>query len=49
MFKMGLHDPFGYLNTNYDQKKGRDHSRPLKVENCLDLLACKWHATYHWK
>jgi hypothetical protein len=23
--------------------------RPLKIENCLDFLACRWHATYHWK
>jgi hypothetical protein len=23
--------------------------KPLKVKNCLDLLACKWHATYRWK
>ncbi len=24
MSKMGLHDPFGYLNTSYDQKKGQE-------------------------
>jgi hypothetical protein len=23
--------------------------RPLKVENYLDSLMCKWHATYRWK
>jgi hypothetical protein len=24
-------------------------SRPLKVRNQPDSLACRWHATYHWK
>jgi hypothetical protein len=24
-------------------------SRPLKVKNHLDFLACRWHATYRWK
>jgi hypothetical protein len=24
-------------------------SRPLKVRNRLDFLACRWHATYCWK
>jgi hypothetical protein len=42
------------LNTNYCQKKGQKSnwqfdSRPLKVENCPDFLACRWHATYHSK
>jgi len=41
-------------NTSYDQKKGRESnwqfdSRPLKVENRPNFLACKWRATYHWK
>jgi hypothetical protein len=41
-------------NTSYGQKKGREsnwqfNSRPLKVGNRPDFLACKWHATYHWK
>ncbi len=41
-------------NTSYGQKKGRElnwqfDSRPLKVGNCPDFLACRWHATYHWK
>ncbi len=41
-------------NTSYGQKKGRESnwqfdSRPLKVENCLDFLACRWRATYLWK
>ncbi len=42
------------FNTNYGQKKDQESnlqfdSRPLKVENRLDPLACRWRATYHWK
>jgi hypothetical protein len=34
--------------------KGRESnwqfdSRPLKVRNRPNVLACRWHATYHWK
>jgi hypothetical protein len=41
-------------NTNYGQKKGRKSNWqfdfwPLKVKNHPDFLACRWHATYHWK
>jgi hypothetical protein len=41
-------------NTSYDQKKGQESnchfdSWPLKVENQLDFLVCRWYATYHWK
>jgi hypothetical protein len=41
-------------NTSYSQMKGRESnwkfdSQPLKVENRLNFLAWKWHATYHWK
>jgi len=41
-------------NTSYGQKKGRESnwqfdSRPLKVRDRPDLLACRWHATYCWK
>ncbi len=41
-------------NTSYGQKKGRESnwqfdSRPLKVENQPDSLACRWRATYRWK
>jgi len=41
-------------NINYGQKKGREsnwqfHSWPLRVGNWPDFLACRWHATYHWK
>jgi hypothetical protein len=41
-------------NTSYDQKKGQElnwqfDSRPLKVENRPNFLACKRRATYHWK
>jgi hypothetical protein len=41
-------------NTSYGQKKGRESnwqfdSRPLKVGNRLDFLACRQRATYFWK
>jgi hypothetical protein len=41
-------------NTSYGQKKcwksnWHFDSRPLKVRNRPDFLACKWHVTYHWK
>jgi hypothetical protein len=41
-------------NINYGQKKGRESncqfdSRPLKVGNRLDFLACRWCAKYYWK
>jgi hypothetical protein len=41
-------------NTSYGQKKGRESnyqfdSRPLKVKNQPDYLACMWRATYYWK
>jgi hypothetical protein len=41
-------------NTSYGQKKGWESnrqfdSRPLKVRNRPDFLACRWCATYHWK
>jgi hypothetical protein len=54
MSKMGLHDPFGYLKHKLWQKKGRESncqfdSQPLKVKNRLNLLACRWRATYRWK
>jgi hypothetical protein len=44
----------GSSNINYGQKKGRESnwqfdSRPLKVGNCLNFLACRWYVTYHWK
>jgi hypothetical protein len=40
--------------TNYGQKKGRESncqfdSRPLKVTNRLNFLACKWCETCRWK
>jgi hypothetical protein len=42
------------LNTNYDQKKGRESNwqfdaRPLKVKNQDDFLMCRWRAIYRWK
>ncbi len=41
-------------NTSYGHKKGRESnwqfdSRPLKVGNWFDFLACKQCATYRWK
>jgi hypothetical protein len=41
-------------NTSCGQKKGRESnwqfdSRPLKVKNFLDFLACRWRAKYFWK
>jgi hypothetical protein len=41
-------------NTSYGQKKGWESnwqfdSRPLKIGNRPDFLACRWRATYHWK
>ncbi len=44
----------GTQNTSYGQKKGHESncqfdSRPLKVRNHLDLLACRWRVIYRWK
>jgi hypothetical protein len=41
-------------NTSYDQTKGRESnwqfdSRPIKVRNQPDFLACRSCATYRWK
>jgi len=41
-------------NTSYGQKKGQESnwqfdSRPLKVRNCSNFLACRWRVTYCWK
>jgi len=51
MCKMILHDPFGHLKHKLWPKKGTRvklpfDSRPLKIRNRLDLLVCRWHATY---
>jgi hypothetical protein len=45
---------FDTKNTSYGQKKGWESngqfdSRPLKIKNCLDFLACRSCATYCWK
>jgi hypothetical protein len=29
--------------------KNQIDSWPLKVWNCPNFFACKWHVTYHWK
>jgi len=44
----------GAYNISYGQKKGRESkcqfdSRPLKVRNHPNLLACRWHVRYCWK
>ncbi len=54
MSQMGSHFPFGHLKHKLWPKKGRESnwqfdSRPLKVENRPDFLACRWRATYCWK
>jgi len=51
---MGSHDPFGHLKHKLWPKEGSKSnrqfdSRPLKVRNHLDFLACRWHATNCWK
>jgi hypothetical protein len=52
MLKMASH--LDICNTSYGQKKGHESnwqfdSRPLKVRNRHDSLACRQHATYCWK
>jgi hypothetical protein len=42
------------FNISYGQKKGQESnwqfdSRPLKVKNRPNFLACRWRATYPWK
>ncbi len=54
MSKMGSHDPFGHLKHKLWQKKRSGVEltiwlRLLKVENRLDFLVCRRHATRHWK
>jgi hypothetical protein len=49
MSKMGSHDPFGHLKHKLWPKEMQFDSRPLKVGNHPDFLACKWRATYRWK
>jgi hypothetical protein len=45
---MGSHDPCGHFKHKLWPREGFD-SRPLKVGNRPDFLACKWPATYRWK
>jgi hypothetical protein len=54
MSKMGSHHHLDIWNISYGQKKGWESnwqfdSRPLKVDNRPDFLACRWCATYRWK
>jgi hypothetical protein len=48
---LGSHDPFGHLKHKLWPKKGWGVKsvRPLKVENYLDFLMCRWRATYRLK
>jgi hypothetical protein len=51
---MGSHDPFGHLTHKLWPKEGRKSnwqfdSRPLKVRNHPDFLACRWRSIYRWK
>jgi hypothetical protein len=54
MSKMGSHDPFEYLKHKLWPKEGPQSncqldSRPLKVKNLPNFLACRWCVAYHWK
>jgi hypothetical protein len=54
MFKVGSHDPFRHFKHKLWPKEGHEsnwqfESRPLKVRNRLDFIACRWRATYYWK
>jgi hypothetical protein len=54
MFKMNLHDPFGFLKHKLWPKE-RSKVKLLiwllttKSQESPWFLACKWHATYLWK
>ncbi len=49
MSEMGLYDPFGHLKHKLWSKERPGVKLPQKVENRPDVLACRWHATHHWK
>jgi hypothetical protein len=49
MSKVRSHDPFRHFKHKLWLKIGQFDSRPLKVGNCLDFFACRWHVTYYWK
>ncbi len=49
MSKIGLHDPFGHFKHKLCAKERLGVKLPLKVGNCPNFLACRWHATYRWK
>jgi hypothetical protein len=49
MSKIGSHDPFGHFKHKLWPKEGQFDSRPLKVWNRPNFLACRWRATYRWK
>jgi hypothetical protein len=52
--KLSSYDPFGYLKHKLWPKEGLGvnltiWSRPIKVGNRPEFLACRWRDTYHWK
>jgi hypothetical protein len=54
MFKMKLHDPFGFLKHKLWPKEGFKVKLLIwlsttKSQESPWFLACKWHATYPWK
>jgi hypothetical protein len=59
MFKIGSHDPFGYLKHKSWPKEGpgvtvlttKNHfdSQPLNVKNHPDLLVRRWRVIYRWE
>jgi len=54
IFKMGSHDPFGYLKHKLWPKKGPEVKLPIwflttKSQKRHDLVMCRWRATYRWK
>jgi len=48
MSKKGLHDPFGYLKHKLWPKE-KLRLKPLKLDNHLDFIVCRWCATYCWE
>ncbi len=46
---MGSHCSFGHLQHKLWPKEMQFDSRPLKVRNRPNFLACRQRRTYHWK
>jgi hypothetical protein len=50
LWTLGLQNILWNINfETYVNVGNAQHPKPLKVKNRLDLLACRWRATYHWK